>query len=828
MNENEIQQRIRSARDILVGVVPDPKGQVDQITTALAYKFMADQDAKAVADGGKPTYFVGGYARFAWKNLMDAKIGGQERFDLYMRAIEAMAKNENLPPVFRQMFKGAFLPFRDLQILHRFLKEIDDLHYENVADLGDAYEHLLGVMSSQGAAGQFRTPRHIVEFIVDIVDPQKSERIHDPACGTGGFLIAAFHHILAANTRKILGDSLSASEKRALTKNIIGWDLDPGMTRLSLVNMYLRGITQPKIGEYDTLTSDDRWDDDFDVVLANPPFMTPKGGVRPHKRFSLRANRAEILFVDYIAEHLTPRGRAGIVVPDGVLFRVDSAHKKLREHLINDWGLWAVASLPSGVFNPYSGVKTSILFLDKLRAKTAREILFVKIKNDGFDLGAQRRPIGDNDLPEAAKTLTSWKGGKKQNSALALWVRKSKIAESNGFSLTADRYRAVENYSNSRRPMVRLGRVCGIVKDKPKPFSGEKRYFSTKAIGSVGAVEPPEMVSFMDRPDRADVLPQKGDVGFAVMKNTAKSIVIDDLLEGAIFSTGFCFLRPLEKALSKYLFMIVSGDIFQAQKNMLAVDGIMGGVRKNDILQIKIPLPPLEQQQRIVVELVGYQKVVDGARQLVNNWIPRIKVDINWPVVRLNTVCQINPRKKSDFVRSDTALTTFLPMSAVDAVKGEMIAAETRRYAEVKKGYTHFNEGDVLFAKITPCMQNGKHFIAKGLIDGIGFASTEFHVLRPGGKIMAKWLHTYIRQQSVLEKAALHFTGSAGQRRVPDSFLESLPIPLPSLEEQRRMVAEIAAEEEAVVAARRLLDSHERKICDIIADIWGKNGEAKK
>ena len=625
MNENEIQRRIRSACDILVGVVPDPKGQVDQITTALAYKFMADQDAKAVADGGKPTYFVGDYARFAWENLMDAKIGGQERFDLYTGAIEAMAKNENLPLVFRQMFKGAFLPFRNLHVLLLFLKEIDGLHYENVTDLGDAYEHLLGIMSSQGKAGQFRTPRHIVEFIVDIVDPQKNERIHDPACGTGGFLIAAFHHIFAANTRKILGDLLSANEKRALTENIIGWDLDPGMTRLSLVNMYLRGITQPKISEYDTLTNDDRWDDDFDVVLANPPYMTPKGGVRPHKRFSLRANRAEVLFIDYIAEHLTPRGRAGVVMPDSVLYCVDSTHKKLREHLINNWGLWAVASLPRGVFNPYAGIKTSILFLDKSRANTAREILFVKIENDGFDLGAQRRPIEDNDLPEAAKTLTSWKGGEKQNSALALWVEKSKIAESDDFSLTADRYRTVENYSNPHRPMVRLGGVCGIVKDKPQPFSDEKRYFSTKAIGSVGAVESPKMVSFSGRPDRANVLPQKGDIGFAVMKNTAKSIAVDDLLEGAIFSTGFCFLRPLEKVLSKYLFMIVSSDIFQARKDMLAVDGIMGGVRKKDILQIKIPLPSLEEQRRVVAEIEAEEKAVAAAQRLLDSHERKIR-----------------------------------------------------------------------------------------------------------------------------------------------------------------------------------------------------------
>jgi type I restriction enzyme M protein len=128
--------------------------------------------------------------------------------------------------------------------------------------------------------------------------------------------------------------------------------------------------------------------------------MTPKGGIRPHKRFQIQANRAEVLFVDYIAEHLNVNGRAGIIVPEGIIFQSSGAYKGLRKMLIEDKYLWAVVSLPSGVFNPYSGVKTSILFLDKELAKKSDEILFVKVDNDGFDLGAQRRRI-ENDLPRA-------------------------------------------------------------------------------------------------------------------------------------------------------------------------------------------------------------------------------------------------------------------------------------------------------------------------------------------------------------------------------------------------------------------------------------------
>ncbi len=167
-----------------------------------------------------------------------------------------------------------------------------------------------------------------------------------------------------------------------------------------LVNLYLHGFADPHIYEYDTLASQDRWNDYADVILANPPFMSPKGGIMPHKRFSVQSKRSEVLFVDYMAEHLTPNGRAGIIVPEGIIFQSQTAYKQLRKMLVEEY-LVAVVSLPAGVFNPYSGVKTSILILDKSLAKKTNTIAFFKVENDGFGLGAQRREIDKNDLPAA-------------------------------------------------------------------------------------------------------------------------------------------------------------------------------------------------------------------------------------------------------------------------------------------------------------------------------------------------------------------------------------------------------------------------------------------
>ena len=349
-------RRIDTARDILVGKVPDPKSQVEQITIALIYKFMDDIDAESEEFGGKRTFFAGDFVRYGWAKLMRSGLGGLEMLNLYSEAITRMPENPGIPPLFRGIFNNAYLPYRDPETLRAFLKIIDEFTYDHSERLGDAFEYLLSVLGSQGDAGQFRTPRHIIDFIVEVIDPRKDETILDPACGTAGFLISSYRHIRDANTDADGSSTLTPDDMRRLAENFNGYDISPDMVRLSLVNMYLHGFVSPSISEYDTLTSEARWDEFADVILANPPFMSPKGGIRPHNRFSIKARRSEVLFVDYMAEHLTSSGRAGIIVPEGIIFQSQNAHKQLRKMLVED-SLVAVVSLPGGVFNPYSGVK---------------------------------------------------------------------------------------------------------------------------------------------------------------------------------------------------------------------------------------------------------------------------------------------------------------------------------------------------------------------------------------------------------------------------------------------------------------------------------------
>ncbi|MGN6298502.1 MAG: HsdM family class I SAM-dependent methyltransferase [Ginsengibacter sp.] len=419
MLDTTTKKRIDDCRDILVGKLPDPKAQIEQITIGLIYKFMDDMDQESIELGGKAKFFtnykipnpeypndrkkdiVVPFEKYAWHNLFDSKVTAAELLSLYSEAIMSMDKNPNIPGLFRDIFKNAFLPYRDPETLKLFLKTIGEFEYTHSEKLGDAFEYLLSVMGSQGDAGQFRTPRHIIDFVVAAVDPSKTDSILDPACGTAGFLISAFKYIGGiggggGRDKACLvstGETtLTPDERKKIMQNVVGYDISPDMVRLSLVNLYLHGFSDPHIYEYDTLSSEERWNDHFDVILANPPFMSPKGGIRPHKKFSISSNRSEVLFVDYIAEHLNPKGKAGIIVPEGVIFQSGTAYKVLRKMLVEKY-LYAVVSLPAGVFNPYSGVKTSILLMGKELAKKKDDILFVKIDNDGYGLGAQRNEI---------------------------------------------------------------------------------------------------------------------------------------------------------------------------------------------------------------------------------------------------------------------------------------------------------------------------------------------------------------------------------------------------------------------------------------------------
>ena len=622
MLDTDTKRRIDTARDILVGKVPDPKSQVEQITIALIYKFMDDIDAESEEFGGKRSFFAGEYARYGWVKLMRSGLGGHETLNLYAEAITTMPENPGIPPLFRDIFKNAYLPYRDPETLRAFLKTIDEFTYDHSERLGDAFEYLLSVLGSQGDAGQFRTPRHIIDFIVGILEPKKGETVLDPACGTAGFLISSYKHILAANTDPQGASTLTPDDKGRLAANFKGYDISPDMVRLSLVNMYLHGFTDPHIFEYDTLTSEERWNEYADVILANPPFMSPKGGIRPHNRFSVKSKRSEVLFVDYMAEHLMPSGRAGIIVPEGIIFQSQTAYKQLRKTLVEEY-LVAVVSLPAGVFNPYSGVKTSILILDKSLAKKTDRIAFFKVENDGFDLGAQRRPIDKNDLPQALAEIAEYMrllraGGSLDDfqPALGLLAEKEKIAANGDYNLSGERYR--ESITRATCwPMVALGEVCELVRGVTYSRKDEVRECGYQVLRANNIARDTSRLdlSKIRRISYATKFPdekklRKSDI-FICLASGSKShigkvaFIADDM---DYYFGGFMgAIRVKPKFLSPaYLFHQLSQSRFNDFLREQITGTNINNLGSKLLYRFQIPLPPLEVQKEIVSEIEGY------------------------------------------------------------------------------------------------------------------------------------------------------------------------------------------------------------------------------
>lgn len=828
MLDTDTKRRIDTARDILVGKVPDPKSQVEQITIALIYKFMDDMDAESEELGGKRKFFTGDFDRFGWAKLMHAGLSGHETLNLYAEGITTMPQNPGIPPLFRDIFKNAYLPYRDPETLKSFLKIIDEFSYEHSERLGDAFEYLLSVLGSQGDAGQFRTPRHIIDFIVSIVDPKKTETILDPACGTAGFLISAYKHVLRANTNAKGAVKLTPDEKGRLAQHIKGYDISPDMVRLSLVNLYLHGFTDPHIYEYDTLTSEERWNEFADVILANPPFMSPKGGIKPHKKFSIDAKRSEVLFVDYMAEHFTTNGRAGIIVPEGIIFQSQGAYKDLRKMLVKN-SLVAVISLPAGCFNPYSGVKTSILILDKSLAKQSETIGFFKVENDGFGLGAQRRAVNGSDLPQVNaeihayfQALRSQVSTANMQLAMGLIVPKQRITANGDCNLSGERYRD-GLITTSHFPFVSISEVA-LVKNG---FAFRSEEYVEKGLRVMriknvqrGEVidEDPKFIAVERMSEFSDFALKAGDILMSLTGNVGRVGRLRAEHEPAVLNQRVAHIQVKEttRCLPQFLFALLNTEKLESD----AIAGSSGVAQANLsskwVADHKIPLPPMEVQNEIVAEIVGYQKVIDGARAVLDNYRPHIPIHPDWPIVPLGEICSIGGSITTDV---DLALPYF-GADSIESNTAKLLKAETARSQGVNGPVYEFDGERLLYSKIRPYLNK------LTVVDLKGYCSSDMYPLLPTkSKVQITYLATYMLSDSFNERIRGYYE-RASIPKINRSQLFETEIPLPPLTTQKIIVAEIEAEQALVTANRELIARFEMKIQGTLARVWGEDEPA--
>jgi type I restriction enzyme M protein len=621
-----------------------------------------------------------------------------------------------------------------------------------------------------------------------------------------------------------MGDKLTPDQRKKLLSNLTGYDISPDMVRLSLVNMYLHGFPTPNIVEYDTLSSEDRWNETFDVILANPPFMTPKGGIRPHKKFGVQANKAEVLFTDYIAEHLNKNGRAGIVVPNGIVATTQTAYKQLRKLMVED-SLIAVISLPAGCFNPYSGVKTSILMLDKSLAKKTDNILFIKISNDGFDLGAQRREIEKNDLPLALEAFNAYKQSIAKNTAfdiekhssICLLVEKEKVLQNKDVVLSGDRYKdavAVE----TDFPIIKLKELITI----QSGFAFDSKLFNEDKgfpLIRIRDIKTNSTKTKYDGEPKNEFLVRNGDL--IIGMDGEFNLVIWNGGD-ALLNQRVCRIVEYRNCLKEYIARMILKPLKDIEIETIAVT--VKHISVKQIYEIEIPLPPLEVQEEIVREIEGYQKIIDGAKMVVENYKPTIKINPEWEMYSLDELCDFidyrgkTPTKTESGIRLITAKN--VRKGYIDIEPQEFIGIDD--YDKVMtRGFPL--KDDVLFTTEAPL----GNVALLDLDEKISLAQ-RIILLRPKNKkaLLSKYLVQILLDSSTQERIENYASGST-VLGIKQSNLRELKIAVPSFEEQSIIVERIENEKELVEANKLLISLFEQKIKDKINEVWGVREDAE-
>lgn len=330
-----------------------------------------------------------------------------------------------------------------LSDLFRMMKETK-LDKEDVR--GDVYEYLLSKLNTAGRNGQFRTPRHIIKMMVELMQPKPDEIICDPACGTSGFLIAASEYLMEDEERKreVLFDK--ENKEHYLNHMFHGYDMDRTMLRIGAMNMMAHGIDNPCIEYKDSLSDQNEDKNKYSLVLANPPF---KGSldydiVSPDLLKICKTKKTELLFVTLFLRMLKIGGRCACIVPDGVLFGSSKAHKSIRKEIVENNRLEAVISMPSGVFKPYAGVSTAILIFTKTEAGGTDHVWFYDMQNDGLSLDDKRSPIEENDIPDIIERFHHLDGEmERKRTEQSFMVPKEDIVE-NDYDLSINKYKEVE------------------------------------------------------------------------------------------------------------------------------------------------------------------------------------------------------------------------------------------------------------------------------------------------------------------------------------------------------------------------------------------------
>lgn len=799
---------------------------IEQINYLMFLRALAKHDDEAkLLNPNHEEIFKGDLAKYKWDNLL--MLNAEVLFDTLEEAYRKLPELTT-DKIITLLFRNAHIKIYDkptlrvlLHEIEKLVTELDDVARHGEKDIfGDMYEYLLSKLAQAGTNGQFRTPRHIIKFIVDVVDPSKGETILDPACGTAGFLVEALDHLRHKYTSERFVkdgaypmDKLTGDERNFIFNHTFtGFDSDEDMVKFGVMNLYLHNLSNAQIKRQNTLvdTAGDRTK--WDVILANPPFAGKIEAESVSEDLRMGTRATEVLFVRYMIDHLSSQGKAGIIVPEGIIFQSTNAHKQLRQKLI-DAGLWCVVSLPAGVFQPYSGVKTSILFIDEEIAKKFNRIMFITVNSDGFDLSANRRPVLDNDIPNALRLIGYCKDEinagnirydyyfpfEDADHSISIaplnysFEKVNRINDDANLSLQANKYRENTIIENRKWDMVKISELVSVISAKTKIKSSDflekgaipiidqsKQYISGYTNNEDALIKNHECIAFGDH-------------------TRAVKYIDFDFAQGA---DGIKILQPNSQVLVKYLFYVMANINIPSK-----------GYSRHwaEVKDIEIPVPPKDIQQDIINELNIYQKIIDSAKIITDTYRPVIRISDNANFIKLGEVV-INVKDVADPTKQKGDV-EYIGLENIVSNEGRITGDTKSNYSKIKSLKNHFKKDDILYGKLRPNLNK------VWLADRDGIASTDILILRVSPNCSPIYYANYMLGED-FNKEVLRGIKGAQLPRVSFDYMSSIMVPKPNIDEQKNVAKELEKELSIIESNRYLMNIYRQKIQSKIEELW--------
>jgi len=543
----------------------------------------------------------------------------------------------------------------------------------------------------------------------------------------------------------------------------------------------------------------------------------------------VQSKRSEVLFVDYMAEHLTPGGRAGIIVPEGIIFQSQGSYTKLRKMLVKN-SLVAVISLPAGVFNPYSGVKTSILILDKSLARQAQTIAFFKVENDGFGLGAQRRAIEKNDLPqvqlELAAYLQALRSGRPTEElqpTCGLIVAKEKIAANGDYNLSGEQYRE-GSVSNHSFPLLPLGDTSLFRIESGGTPKSDVEEFWGGGIAWATLVDLPATDFITQITGTQRTISERG-----LKESSAKMIPANSVIVSTRATIGRIAINRIPIATNQGFKNVVIEDPARAVPEYVALaltklvptmkawatGGTFAEISKSKFCELHLPLPPLEVPKEIVAEIEGYQKVINGARAVLDHYRPHIPIHPDWPMLAIDELAR--PEYGFTASAADAGDARFIRITDI-APDGSLRPNDAKFIALTDDArQSQLSKGDILVARTGATY--GKTMLFEEDYPAV-FASYLIRLRFPKERVHPRYYWVFAQSDAYWSQASALMTGG-GQPQFNGNALKQIKLPVPPLVDQQAIVAEIEAERALVAGNANLVARFEKKIQATLARVWG-------